>query len=80
MTLCQRCRCHGLNSHPSTPDLYEKQRELAKIQILEREIGFLDVISKDLYVQVYSVFCYFHGRFEMLVRLVVEFIFMLKLF
>ncbi|KZV43533.1 guanine nucleotide-binding protein subunit gamma 3 [Dorcoceras hygrometricum] len=29
-------------SPPKYPDLYGKRRELAKIQILEREIGFLE--------------------------------------
>lgn len=40
-------------SPPKYPDLYGKRQELAKIQILEREIGFLEVIFfKDLYVQI----------------------------
>lgn len=30
-------------SPPEYPDLYGKRRELAKIQMLEREIGFLEV-------------------------------------
>lgn len=28
---------------PQYPDLYGKRRELAKVQMLEREIGFLEV-------------------------------------
>lgn len=30
-------------SPPVYPDLYGKRRELAKVQMLEREIGFLEV-------------------------------------
>lgn len=30
-------------SPPEYPDLYGKRRELAKVQMLEREIGFLEV-------------------------------------
>lgn len=30
-------------SPPQNPDLYGKRRELAKVQMLEREIGFLQV-------------------------------------
>ena len=30
-------------SPPAYPDLYGKRREMAKVQMLEREIGFLEV-------------------------------------
>jgi hypothetical protein len=30
-------------SPPEYPDLYGKRREMAKVQMLEREIGFLEV-------------------------------------
>lgn len=30
-------------SPPEYPDLYGKRRETAKVQVLEREIGFLEV-------------------------------------
>lgn len=30
-------------SPPKYPDLYGKRREMAKVQMLEREIGFLEV-------------------------------------
>lgn len=30
-------------SPPQFPDLYGKRRELARVQMLQREIGFLDV-------------------------------------
>ncbi|GKV17939.1 hypothetical protein SLEP1_g28387 [Rubroshorea leprosula] len=30
-------------SPPRYPDLYGKRREMAKVQMLEREIGFLEV-------------------------------------
>lgn len=33
-------------SPPQYPDLYGKRRELAKVQILEREISFLEVSLK----------------------------------
>lgn len=32
-------------SPPEYPDLYGKRREMAKVQMLEREIGFLEVGS-----------------------------------
>lgn len=30
-------------SPPEYPDLYGKRREMARVQVLEREIGFLEV-------------------------------------
>lgn len=33
-------------SPPAYPDLYGKRREVAKVQMLEREIGFLQVCLK----------------------------------
>lgn len=32
-------------SPPEYPDLYGKRRELARVQLIEREIGFLEVSS-----------------------------------
>lgn len=36
-------------SPPEYPDLYGKRREAAKVQMLEREIGFLEVGPPQLY-------------------------------
>lgn len=36
-------------SPPAYPDLYGKRRETAKVQMLEREIGFLEVSLFDFY-------------------------------
>lgn len=35
-------------SPPPYPDLYGKRRELARVQMLEREIGFLEVSRRSL--------------------------------
>ncbi|KAI5674254.1 hypothetical protein M9H77_14618 [Catharanthus roseus] len=34
-------------SPPEYPDLYGKRRELARVQLIEREIGFLEVDTRD---------------------------------
>lgn len=41
-------------SPPEYPDLYGKRREMAKVQMLEREIGFLEVGFKFCYLSVFS--------------------------
>lgn len=55
-------------SPPEYPDLYGKRREMAKVQMLEREIGFLEVCflasQNDFYAEIeysvtfiYTLFC-----------------------
>lgn len=41
-------------SPPQYPDLYGKRRELAKVQMLEREIGFLEVSLLPIFKSQFS--------------------------
>lgn len=43
-------------SPPEYPDLYGKRRELAKVQLLEREIGFLEVSFNIVANSLFSFF------------------------
>lgn len=40
-------------SPPAYPDLYGKRREMAKVQMLEREIGFLEVSEILVYLRLF---------------------------
>ena len=65
-------------SPPAYPDLYGKRRETAKVQMLEREIGFLEVslfdfyclINFDYFKLVNALLCFFFFFFLMRTLLV----------